>query len=81
MTHLHAAEGRSSSAFFMRNEEGVRRPLGQRPIGMVEQLQGLVASVGDSGNDFEVLDAINSRGAADTDGKSGGCAHRNRGGD
>lgn len=44
----------------MADGEGFRRELRQRAKGVVEDLQGLGASIGDSGDDLEVFDIGNS---------------------
>lgn len=72
---LHTNEVRAGTGVFVIDRECLSRELRQRAVGVVEKLQGLVTRVGDDGSDLEVVDAIDSTGAADLNGKTRGCLH------
>ena len=59
--------------------EGVGRERVQSTAGVVEQLEGLVTSVGERGGDLQVLDIVNSLGAGDLEGEAGRRGDSSRG--
>ena len=59
--------------------EGVGRERVQDATGIVDELEGLVTSVGDGRGDLQVLDAINRLGTGDLEGEAGGRRDSDRG--
>lgn len=61
------------------NGKGVGGKSVQGTAGVVEELDGLVASVGESSHDLEILHTVDRVGAGDLEGEAGSCGS-NRGG-
>ena len=76
---LHAREAGARTAV-VRDGEGVGREGVQGATGVVEELEGLVASVGERRGDLEVLDTVDSIYAGDLEGEAGCGNHSGRGG-
>ena len=74
---LRTNEGRAL-ARIRGDGEGVGRERVQGAAGVVDELEGLVTSVGDGGGDLEVLNTVNRLGAGDLEGEARGGGDSNR---